>query len=121
MMHDFEQFDDAVVRDLFYICRFVLSSYAGCARLIFMDSLHVPEVPLLFLLSLSSPPAPSYLHTTYPRSMLSLMRLQIFSLPSGIEILEKLVEEVPIYLPHLDTRSPNDFLHIDVLRSCLRA
>ncbi|EIM87468.1 uncharacterized protein STEHIDRAFT_55712, partial [Stereum hirsutum FP-91666 SS1] len=76
MMHDFEQFDDAVVRDLFYIC-----------------SLHVPEVPLLFLLSLSSPPAPSYLHTTYPRSMLSLMRLQIFSLPSGIEILEKLVEE----------------------------
>ncbi|KAI0060018.1 hypothetical protein BV25DRAFT_1828445 [Artomyces pyxidatus] len=75
-MHDFEQFDDSVVQDMFYIC-----------------SPHIPQLPIVFVLSLSSPPSPSYLHTVYPRSTMSLLRVQSFTLPSGIEVLERLVTE----------------------------
>ncbi|TFY76641.1 hypothetical protein EWM64_g7371 [Hericium alpestre] len=75
-MHDFEQFDDAVVQDLFYIC-----------------SAHIPRLPLIYILSLSSPPSPSYIHSTYPRSTLSLLRMQTFTLPAGIEVLEEILTE----------------------------
>ncbi|KAH9942072.1 hypothetical protein B0H21DRAFT_751611 [Amylocystis lapponica] len=40
-LHDFEQFDPTVVQDAFYIC-----------------SLHIPDLPLVFILALSSPPSP---------------------------------------------------------------
>lgn len=75
-IHDFEQVDGIVLQDLFYIC-----------------SRHIPQLPLVFVLSLSSPPSPSYLHSAYPRSTLSLLRVQNFKLPSGTEALEKVLME----------------------------
>lgn len=94
-MHDFEQFNDGVVQDLFYICRFVFGSHVGRAPLtIAINSLHISEMPLVFILSLSSPPVPSFLHAKYPRSILSLLRIQTFALPAGNELLEKIVEQV---------------------------
>ncbi|KAF9467688.1 origin recognition complex subunit 3 N-terminus-domain-containing protein [Collybia nuda] len=74
IMHDFEEFDPGIVQDLFYIC-----------------SLHVPRLPLVFMLSLSSPPSPSYLQLTYPRSTMALLRTHKFDVPSGIKILEEVV------------------------------
>ncbi|KAA1471924.1 hypothetical protein DENSPDRAFT_929928 [Dentipellis sp. KUC8613] len=75
-MHEFEQFDDVVMQDVIYIC-----------------SAHITRLPLIFILSLSSPPSPSFIHTTYPRSTLALLQVHEFTLPSGEEILEKIVME----------------------------
>ncbi|CAA7266184.1 unnamed protein product [Cyclocybe aegerita] len=73
VLHDFEQFDPLVMQDVFHIC-----------------STQVPLVPLIFLLSMTSPSS-NYLNTTYSRSTLSLLRLRTFSAPSGIHILQELV------------------------------
>ncbi|KAI0279572.1 origin recognition complex subunit 3 N-terminus-domain-containing protein [Russula aff. rugulosa BPL654] len=72
-LHEFEQFDEAVVQDLFYIC----SSY-------------VPQLPLIFVLALSSPHN-SFLNAVYPQSMLSLLRVDTFTVPSGTGFIEELV------------------------------
>lgn len=72
-LHEFEQFDEAVVQDLFYIC----SSY-------------VPQLPLIFVLALSSPHN-SFLNTVYPQSVLSLLRVDTFTVPSGTGFLEELI------------------------------
>ncbi|KAF5346345.1 hypothetical protein D9758_011470 [Tetrapyrgos nigripes] len=95
VLRDFEQFDPNVISDIIYIC-----------------SLHIPALPLVFLVSLSSPStstssllkasqgatststslqisSQSYLHTTYPRSTLSLLRLHQFGPglgPSGVGV-----------------------------------
>ncbi|KIM92135.1 hypothetical protein PILCRDRAFT_810149 [Piloderma croceum F 1598] len=76
LLHDFEQFDPVVIQDLFYIC-----------------SLHVPSLPLIFILSLSSPPtpSPSYLHLTYPRATLALLRVENFAVPSGPGVLDDIL------------------------------
>jgi origin recognition complex subunit 3 len=60
------------------------------------NSLHIPHLPLIFILSLSSPPAPSpsYLHLTYPRATLALLRVQDFVVPSGIDILNDILTKV---------------------------
>ncbi|TFY63732.1 hypothetical protein EVG20_g6195 [Dentipellis fragilis] len=86
-MHEFEQFDDVVMQDVFYIC-----------------SAHITRLPLIFILSLSSPPSPSFIHTTYPRSTLALLQIHEFTLPSGEDILEKIVMETFFSLefePHI--------------------
>ncbi|KAF9238125.1 hypothetical protein BU15DRAFT_62764 [Melanogaster broomeanus] len=62
ILHAFEQFEPLVVQDLFEIC-----------------SLAIPRLPLVFVLSLTSPPSPSYIHATYRRSTLS--RLQVGYVP----------------------------------------
>ncbi|KAI6143578.1 origin recognition complex subunit 3 N-terminus-domain-containing protein [Pisolithus tinctorius] len=76
VLHDFEQFEPAVVQDLFEIC-----------------SLAIPRLPLVFVLLLSSPPSPSYIHMTYPRRTLSLLQIRtcVFSWSNDIlhEILLK--------------------------------
>lgn len=74
LLHDFEQLDPIVVQDLFYIC-----------------SLHVPRLPLVFILSLSSLSSPSYLHIAYPRSTLALLRVRNFVVPSGPKVLEEVL------------------------------
>ncbi|KAH6891771.1 hypothetical protein BKA70DRAFT_1326087 [Coprinopsis sp. MPI-PUGE-AT-0042] len=56
VLHDFEAFMPSVMQDIFYIC-----------------SKHVPELPLVFVLSMSSP-VPSYLNVAYPRSTLARLR-----------------------------------------------
>ncbi|KAE9397056.1 hypothetical protein BT96DRAFT_996138 [Gymnopus androsaceus JB14] len=65
LLHDFEQFDPGVVQDLIYIC-----------------SLHISQVPLVLLISLSSPQSPSYLHVAYPRATLKLLRLHRIVAPT---------------------------------------
>ncbi|KAN0125281.1 Origin recognition complex (ORC) subunit 3 N-terminus domain containing protein [Lactarius tabidus] len=74
-LHDFEQFDESVVQDLFYIC----SSY-------------VPQLPLIVVVALSSL-YPSFLQTTYPQSVLSLLRVDTFTVPSGPALLERVIAE----------------------------
>ncbi|KAH9077755.1 origin recognition complex subunit 3 N-terminus-domain-containing protein [Lactarius deliciosus] len=74
-LHDFEQFDESVVQDMFYIC----SSY-------------VPQLPLIVVVALSSL-FPSFLHTTYPQSVLSLLRVDTFTVPSGPTLLERVIAE----------------------------
>ncbi|OAX35042.1 hypothetical protein K503DRAFT_697611, partial [Rhizopogon vinicolor AM-OR11-026] len=59
ILHDFEQLEPQVVQDMFEIC----SSY-------------IPRLPLVFILALSSPPSPSYIHATYPQSTLALLRMR---------------------------------------------
>ncbi|KAJ3760444.1 origin recognition complex subunit 3 N-terminus-domain-containing protein, partial [Lentinula raphanica] len=75
LLHDFEQFDPGVVQDMFHIC-----------------SQHVPTLPLILILSLSSPQSPlspqSYLHVTYPRATLKLLRIQSVVVPTSPKILE---------------------------------
>ncbi|VDB83183.1 unnamed protein product [Peniophora sp. CBMAI 1063] len=73
-MHDFEQFEPSVVSDLFHIC-----------------STLIPDLPLIFVLALASPPAPSFIHATYRRATLSLLQLQTTSLPSGTNLLERVL------------------------------
>ncbi|KAH7928820.1 hypothetical protein BV22DRAFT_1126185 [Leucogyrophana mollusca] len=74
MLHDFEQFEPAVIQDLFEIC-----------------SLSIRRLPLVFVLALASPPSPSYLHATYPRSTLSLLRVRNCSLPSSEDALHEIL------------------------------
>lgn len=74
-LHDFGQFDESVVQDLFYIC----SSY-------------VPQLPLIVVVALSSL-YPSFLQSTYPQSVLSLLRVDTFTVPSGPALLERVITE----------------------------
>ncbi|KAJ7633699.1 origin recognition complex subunit 3 N-terminus-domain-containing protein [Mycena rosella] len=71
LLHEFEQFDPAVVQDMFYIC-----------------SLHVARLPLTFILSLSTPSPSSYLQASLTRSTLSLLRIYHFAVPSGPDVLD---------------------------------
>ncbi|KAJ4500698.1 origin recognition complex subunit 3 N-terminus-domain-containing protein [Lentinula lateritia] len=94
LLHDFEQFDPGVLQDVLYIC-----------------SQHVPSLPLVVLISLSSPQSPlspqSYLHVTYPRSTLKLMRIQSVIVPSGPRVLEEVIIKT-----FVDLSSVNDELDI---------
>ncbi|THU95492.1 hypothetical protein K435DRAFT_966374 [Dendrothele bispora CBS 962.96] len=72
IIHDFEQIDPNVMQDIIYIC-----------------SLYIPKLPLVFCVSLSSPEMPSYLHLAYTRSTLTLLRLHRFTVPSGSRLLEE--------------------------------
>ena len=98
-LHEFEQFDEAVVQDLFYICRQarILSIIDAAQRCL---SSYVPQLPLIFVLALSSPHN-SFLNAVYPQSVLSLLQVDTFTVPSGIGFLEELVTKVsearPIY------------------------
>lgn len=57
-------------------------------------SLYIPQLPLLFVLALSSPPEPSYLHTAYPRATLALLRVHKITVTSQVEVVEQLLSEV---------------------------
>ncbi|KAL0066864.1 Origin recognition complex subunit 3 [Marasmius tenuissimus] len=86
-LHDFELFDSSLVQDFLYIC-----------------SLHSQTLPLVFIICLSSPEAPTYLHATYPRSTLALLRIRQYVIPSGAPLLERICLETfasPDYEPDL--------------------
>ncbi|EED85273.1 predicted protein [Postia placenta Mad-698-R] len=55
--------------------------------------LHIPELPLVYILAMSSPPSPSFLHTTYSRSTLALLSIHKFSAPLNVELIDELVEK----------------------------
>ena len=98
-LHDFEQFEVAVVQDAFYICRYpaflLLDGHKPDVL-----SLHVTRVPLVFILGLNSPSAPTYLHKAYPRSTLALLRVRTFAAPPGSSVVDEVVTKVS-YLPAL--------------------
>ncbi|KAG6902728.1 hypothetical protein C0995_012392 [Termitomyces sp. Mi166 len=74
LLHDFEQLDPLVIQDIFSI-----------------SSLYISRLPLIFTLALSSPASPSYLHSTYPRSTLALLRFSNYTVPSGAKVLEEIL------------------------------
>lgn len=92
-MHDFEQFEPKVVQDLFYICRYT-GTPSPRPTLIIKPSLYIPQLPLIFVLALSSPTEPSYLHSAYPRTTLALLRIQKITVTSQVEVVEQLLSKV---------------------------
>lgn len=46
--------------------------------------MHVPQLPLVFILLMASPPVPSHLHAVYPRSTLALLRIHPITVSSGV-------------------------------------
>lgn len=74
VLHSFEQFEPSVMQDVFHIC-----------------STRIPSLRLTFLAFLSSPSAPSYIHTVYPRSTLTHLRVHSLSVQGGTSVLEGLL------------------------------
>lgn len=93
IMHDFEQFEPKVVQDLFNICRFV-GTVSPSSKLPTKHSLYIPQLPLIFVLALSSPPEPSYLHSAYSRATLALLRVHKIAVTSQLEVVEQLLSKV---------------------------
>ncbi|KAI0336000.1 hypothetical protein GY45DRAFT_1316025 [Cubamyces sp. BRFM 1775] len=83
-LHDFEKFDVHVVQDVFYIC-----------------SMHVPQLPLVFVLLMASPPAPSFLHSAYPRSTLALLRVHPVVASSGVAMIKEVLNKT-LFDPDFD-------------------
>lgn len=123
LLHEFEQFDPAVIQDLFYICRCAcIPSSRNCLVKNILISLHIPRLPLIFILSLSSPPVPppapslsssstpappptpTYLNLTYPRTTLALLRVQNFTVPSGLDVLDIILTKVRVLAFEADGR-----------------
>ncbi|KAI0753293.1 origin recognition complex subunit 3 N-terminus-domain-containing protein [Daedaleopsis nitida] len=73
-LHEFEKFDPKVVQDVFHIC-----------------SLHVSNLPIVFVLIMASPPAPSFLHSAYPRSTLALLRVHQVVAPTGLATVKEVL------------------------------
>ncbi|EED84139.1 predicted protein [Postia placenta Mad-698-R] len=73
-----------------------VACYLRCqraGRLVQITCLHIPELPLVYILAMSSPPSPSFLHTTYSRSTLALLSIHKFSAPLNVELIDELVEK----------------------------
>ncbi|TBU43716.1 origin recognition complex subunit 3 N-terminus-domain-containing protein [Dichomitus squalens] len=78
-LHEFEKFDTSVVQDVFYICRQVA------------PYMHIPHLPLVFVLVMSSPPSPSFLQSAYPRSTLALLRVHHVASPAGLMMVKEVL------------------------------
>ncbi|KAH7886383.1 origin recognition complex subunit 3 N-terminus-domain-containing protein [Phlebopus sp. FC_14] len=91
ILHDFEQFETLVIQDFFEICRLIYSPKLVILILNCHRSISVPCLPLVFVLSLSSPPSPSYLHATFPRSMLSRLQVRNCSCPTSQDVLHEIL------------------------------
>jgi origin recognition complex subunit 3 len=91
-LHEFEQFEEAIVQDLFYICRWARMVWIMTPAQSYPSS-YVPQLPLIFILALSSPHN-SFLHAAYPQSVLSLLRVDDFAVPSGMGFLENVIAKV---------------------------
>ena len=57
-------------------------------------SLCIPQLPLVFVLALSSPPEPSYLYNAYQRATLALLRVYKITVTSQVEVVEQLLSKV---------------------------
>ena len=62
-----------------------------------LDSQQVSRLRSVFILALSSPVSPSFLHLAYPKSTLSLLRVDTFVAPPGLHILEKAYQQVSYF------------------------
>lgn len=94
LLHDFEQFDPATIQDIFYIFRLVKNIHYAYTDWLH-TSLHIPALPVVFVLSFSSPQsASSYLRATFTRATLCLLSVSSFIFPSGVDLLEELLLKV---------------------------
>ena len=59
-----------------------------------LGSQQVSRLHSVFILALSSPVSPSFLHLAYPKSTLSLLCVDTFVAPAGLHILEKAFQQV---------------------------
>ncbi|KAI0718567.1 hypothetical protein C8T65DRAFT_570595 [Cerioporus squamosus] len=82
-LHQFEKFDASVIQDVLYICR--------CVCAVMIHTMHVPHLPLVFVLVMASPPTPSYLHAAYPRSTLAVLRVQQVLAPTGLATVKEVL------------------------------
>lgn len=57
-------------------------------------SQYVPDIPIVFVLGLSSPPQRSYLHSAYPRATRALLQVTCFEAPAGLAVLERALLDV---------------------------
>ena len=57
-------------------------------------SMHIPQLPLVFLLVMNSPPSPSFIHTVYPRSTLALLRVHQVASPAGLLMAKEVLSKV---------------------------
>lgn len=82
-------------------------------------SMHVQHLPFVFVLIMTSPPTPSYLQSTYPRSTLALLRVHQVSAPTGVATVRDVLTKVRL------AESPREpiltLLLSGILRSRLRA
>ncbi|KAI0364702.1 hypothetical protein BV20DRAFT_1039250 [Pilatotrama ljubarskyi] len=97
-LHEFEMFDIGVVQD---------------PRTHIRASLHVPQLPLVFVLLMASPAVPSYLRSAYPRSTLALLRVHTI-VASGESAAVKDVLTKLTYMKHF-TQPLSIFTHDEQL------
>ncbi|KAH0831285.1 hypothetical protein J3R83DRAFT_13920 [Lanmaoa asiatica] len=92
ILHDFEQFDPLVMQDLFEISRYPAPALTPLTiPLTSSYSLAIPRLPLVFVLSITSPSTPSYIHATYPRSTLSRFQVRSCSFSASQDVLHDIV------------------------------
>jgi len=60
-------------------------------------SKHIPQLPLVFLLSMTSPSS-NYLNATYPQGTLALLRLRNFTALAGLTVLQQILLKVSDFL-----------------------
>lgn len=54
----------------------------------------LPDIPLVFLLSMSAPSPSSFIRTAFPRRTLQLLRVDVHTAPSGTDVVESVIEKV---------------------------
>jgi hypothetical protein len=57
-------------------------------------SLHIPALPLVFLVSTSSPTPSAFIQASYSRATLALLRIRYFGIPSGLHVLDEILARV---------------------------
>ena len=70
--------------------------------------MHIPHLPLVFILIMSSPPSPSFLHSAYSRSTLALLRVHQVASPSSLSLVKDVLKKVRsrhIYCTHYHNRA----------------
>lgn len=80
---------------LVQVCPFL--AWMTTVNLPCIDSQHVSRLRSVFILTLSSPVSPSFLHLAYPTSTLSLLCVDTFVAPAGLHILEKAFQQVSYF------------------------
>lgn len=94
ILHDFERFDPLVVQDLFEISRYSAPTLTQSTTLTLSYSLAISRLPLVFILSMTSPPTPSYIHATYPRSTLARLQVRSCSFSTSQDVLHDILLKV---------------------------
>ena len=95
VLHNFEQLDHHVMQDVFYICRLVKPYVLFRVDVeLVLDSKNIPQLPLIFIVDSSAPSTMSYLHATYSRATIALLRVCVHIAPSGMDLVNTVIERV---------------------------